>query len=43
MNVNISNGFIFSEVNGAMNRSGCLAKSKGLIHFSRYPLRFIAP
>ena len=47
MNVNISNEFHFSEVHGAMNRCGSLAKftraPSWLIHFARDPLRFIAP
>ena len=40
MNINERNEFIFSDVHGAMNGSGSLAK---LIHFARDPLRFIAP
>ena len=44
MNVNVSNECFFSEVHGAMNRSGSLAKfTRVPIYFARDPLRFIAP
>ena len=47
MNVNISNEFNFSDVHGAMNHSGSLAKltrtPSGFIHLARDPLWFIAP
>ena len=47
MNINIRNEFNFSDVHGAMNGSGSLAKLTCIlsefIHFARDPLRFIAP
>ena len=47
MNVNISNEFDFSDVHGAMNHCGSLAKLTqtplGFIHFAHDPLWFIAP